>query len=169
MPTLSLTPYVDQYPAFTVYWKRPLWESAVSGSVLTEDFEKDEADYGELSFPYRTGNGLILAGRSTAQIIKDETLLASGNLIHFRDWGNGLTFSFPNDTAVSAFGFDYKPTEAWQLTVNDSVITIPKGRRGFVGIVLYADYPKQFVLSCGEQAQCGLTVDNISYISHSSP
>jgi hypothetical protein len=160
---------VNEYPSFTVYWKRALWETEVEGSMVTEDFEKDEADYGEVSFPYLTGNGFLLTGQSTAQILRDESLLPSGTLIHLRDWGGGLTISFPNDTAVSAFGFDYKPSETWQLTVNDSVITIPGGRRGFVGIVIAEDYPKWFVLSSAEYAQGGLSVDNIIYISINSP
>lgn len=133
VPPIYLTLNVNEYPEFTLYWKRALWETEVSGSMVTEDFEKDEADYGEVSFPYLTGNGFLLTGQTTAQILRDESLLPSGNLIHFRDWGNGLTFSFPNDTAVTAFGFDYKPSETWQLTVNDSVITIPGGEEVLSG------------------------------------
>src|ERR1043165_5297479 len=120
---------VNEDPGFTVYWKRTLWEGAISRTIITEDFEKDEADYGEIAFPYLTGNGFFLTGQSTAQILNDETLLNTGNLIHFRDWENGLTFTFPNDTAVEAFGFDYKPSETWQLTVNSSVITIQSEER----------------------------------------
>ncbi|MGQ0601448.1 MAG: hypothetical protein ACT4QE_07100 [Anaerolineales bacterium] len=170
LPTLPPTPFVNEHTTFTVYWKRPLWENAISGAVLTEDFEKDESDYGELSFPYITGNEFILTSQSTtAQIFNDGTLLDSGNLIHFRDWGSGLTFSFPNAMTVIAFGFDYRPTETWQLTINDTVITIPKGRRGFVGIVFQTDYPEQFILSCNEGAQGGLSVDNILYVPADSP
>jgi hypothetical protein len=160
---------VNEYPGFTVYWKQTLWESAVRGTIVTEDFEKDEADYGEIAFPYLTGNGFFLTGQSTAQILNDETLLNTGNLIHFRGWENGLIFTFPNDTAVEAFGFDYKPSETWQLTVNGSVITIPDGRRGFIGIVVHEEYPKQFVFSCAEDVQGGLSVDNISYVPINSP
>ena len=170
LPTLPPTPYVNEYETFTVYWKRALWEGAVSGNVATEDFEKDESDYGELSYPYLTGNGFVLASQhATAQIIGDASLLDSGNLIHFRDWGDGLKFGFPNATTVSAFGFDYKPTETWQLNFDDTIITIPKGRRGFVGVVFQGDYPKEFSLSCAESAQGGLSVDNISYIPSDLP
>jgi hypothetical protein len=70
---------------------------------------------------------------------------------------------------VEAFGFDYKPSETWQLTVNGFAIIIPGGRRGFIGIVAHEDYPKWFVLSCAESVQGGLSVDNISYVSISSP
>jgi hypothetical protein len=173
-PTFTLTPMpvayetmnVNDYHILTVYWKRDLWENAIRGNtVLTEDFEKDEADYGELGSPYLTGNGFILEGGSCpAQILKDKTLLDSGNILHFRDFGCGLTFIFPNDTAVTAFGFDYKPSEAWNININDLVIAIPGERKGFVGIVFLADFPKEFNLSSHENAQGGLSVDNISYI-----
>jgi hypothetical protein len=169
LPPIYLTLNVNEYSGFTVYWKRTLWENAVRGTATTEDFESDTADYGELSFPYLTGNGILLTGHSTAQILKDETLLPSGNLLLFRDWQGGLTFSFPYGAAVSAFGFEYKPTEDWRLTFNNSEIPIPKGRRGFVGVVVSQDYPREFVLSGTEGAQGGLSVDNLSYVTTSSP
>jgi len=55
---------VNERPTYTVYWKRALWESAVSGSVVTEDFEKDEADYGEISYPYLRRKGSSLKDRA---------------------------------------------------------------------------------------------------------
>jgi hypothetical protein len=178
-PTLTLTPlppvfatmFVNEYDTFTVYRQRGLWESAVSGaSVLTEDFEKDTADYGELTDPYLTGNGFLLeGGNCPAQIIQDQSLLPSGNVLHFRDFGCGLTLIFPNNTAVSAFGFDYRPAEDWKITVNDTVLDIPKGRAGFIGIVFHSGYPTMFKLTCDAHAQGGLTVDNISYIPTAAP
>ncbi len=171
-PTLSPTYValnVHEYLTYTVYWKRALWESAVSESVITEDFEKDEADYGDLSFPYLTGNGFLLRGQSAAQILGDNTLLRSENLLHLRDWKNGLAFGFPNGAKVGAFGFDYQPSETWQLAFNDSTVTIPKGRRGFVGIVIREGYVREFILSSRERVQGGLSVDNISYSVLSSP
>ena len=152
--------------AYILYSNRSLWESAVSGSVLTEDFEKDQADYGVLDFPYVTGNGFILTAQNvTAQILQDGSLLPSGNLIHMRDWGGGLVISFPNYSSVTAFGFDYRPGETWQLTFNDSVIPLPPGRMGFVGLVFNGNYPNQFVLSFADTgAERGLSVDNISYV-----
>ncbi len=149
---------------FYVGTNRPLWESTVGGNVLTEDFEKDAADYGVLSFPYLTGNGFWLDGQSSAQILGDGTLLPSGNLLHFRDWGSGLTFRFPNDTQVRAFGFDYRAGEEWRLIFNNSdSITLPPSRPSFVGIVFSGDYPSQFTLWSDSGVQRGLTVDNISY------
>ena len=166
LPAVFLTMFVNKYDTFTVYRQRELWENAISkDSVLTEDFEKDTADYGELSNPYLTGNGFLLVGGSCpAQILQDATLLPGGNILHFRDFGCGLTLVFPNDSAVSAFGFDYRPSEEWNLRINDTFIIIPEGRPGFIGIVFHTGYPKEFNLSSKANAQGGLSVDNISYI-----
>jgi hypothetical protein len=164
LPPIYLTLNVNIYPEYTVYWKRDLWEGALSSSPVTEDFESDAADYGELRFPYLTGKGLLLTGQSSAQILNDPNLLPSGHALHFRDWASGLKFSFPNGIAANAFGFDYKPTETWLLTANGWGIPIPKGRRGFVGITFRGNYPKSFVLSAGPYPQGGLTIDNISYL-----
>lgn len=159
----------DESPGFTVFWERELWESAIDSDTLIEDFENDKADYGELSYPFLTGNDFLLEGESSAQIISDGNLLPSGNVLHFRDWATGLMFQFPNGIRVRAFGFDFKPTEDWQLHFNTSLVEIPGGRRGFVGIVIDEEYPKQFVLSSTERVQGGLTVDNISYIPVDAP
>jgi len=166
-PTVSVTyiaTYVGQYPGFKVYWRRELWESAIGAGTLIEDFENDEGDYGELSYPYVTGNGLTLKGDSSAQIIPGRNLFSSGNILHFRDWETGLKFCFPNNISVRAFGFDFKPTEDWQLQFNLSVVLIPRGRKGFIGIMLEEEYPNEFVLSSSERVQGGLSVDNISYL-----
>jgi tetratricopeptide (TPR) repeat protein len=143
---------------------RIVWNKLMGGNIATEDFQKDFADYGELNYPYITGNGFTLTGQSPAQILQDATLLNSGTLLHFRDWKVGLTFTFPNDADVSGFGFDYQASETWQLTVGNSVITVPAGRPGFIGIVIHAGNLNQFILSCTSSAQGGLTVDNISYV-----
>ena len=155
---------MNEFGTYTIYWKRELWESAISGNTFIEDFENDSGDYGELSFPYLTGNGFLLNGESSAQIFNDNSLLASGNLIHFRDWANGLRFSFPNNAVAGAFSFDYKASETWQLAFNDSVITIPRGRNRFIGIVVHNFFPGDFVFFSFENAQGGLSIDNISYI-----
>jgi hypothetical protein len=161
---------VEEHPSFTLYWDRALWNKAIHrNSVNIEDFEKEEADYGELKFPYLTGNGFLLTGQSAAQILRDSTLLDDGNQIHFRDWENGLTFIFPNGNSVSAFGFDYRTSEIWQLTFDHSVITIPEGRKGFVGIIMQKDFLKEFSLRGPETAQGGISMDNISYISANAP
>ncbi len=149
---------------YEVVSNRIVWNKLMGGNIATEDFQKDFADYGELNYPYITGNGFILTGQSPAQILQDATLLDSGTLLHFRDWKVGLTFTFPNDADVSGFGFDYRASETWQLTVGNSVITVPVGRPGFIGIVIHAGNLNKFILYCKSNAQGGLTVDNISYV-----
>ncbi|NIS82911.1 MAG: hypothetical protein GTO14_22530 [Anaerolineales bacterium] len=186
---LSLTPYsstvpsivdsstatyvainVEEYASFTAYWKRELWEAALIGRVIRiEDFEKDKADYGKLSYPYLTGNGFLLDGDSSAQILADSSLLSNGTFIHFRDWGEGLAFGFPSGVPVAAFGFDYKPSETWHLTVNGCAIAIPEGRRGFIGVVMHDSNLLQFTLFSREDVQGGLSVDNVSYVEAESP
>ncbi len=177
-PTLSpvyLATYeainVNEYSTFTVYWKRQLWEDSVKGTVAVEDFEKDDDTSGELTLPYLTGNGFLLEGESTAQIISGGNMLVSGKFLHFRDFAKGLTFIFPNDIPVNAFSFDFDTTsyETWYLSLNDSTITIPKGRKGFIGIIIHKGYPKQFALSSTSNAQGGISVDNISYVPTASP
>lgn len=164
LPPIYVTLNVNEFATYTVYWNRELWESAVSESPLIEDFENDSGDYGELTFPYLTGKGLLLNGESSAQILSDSSLMSSGNLIHFRDWGTGMRFSFPNNSVVGAFSFDYKASETWQLSFNDTVIEIPGGRNRFLGVIINNFYPGEFILSSFESVQGGLTVDNISYI-----
>jgi hypothetical protein len=164
LPPIYVTLNVNEFATYTIYWKRELWEDAIGENAFTEDFENDRSDYGELNFPYLTGNGFLLNGDSSAQIFNDNSLLSSGNLIHFRDWGSGLRFSFPNNSVASAFSFDYKASETWQLAFNDSIITIPKGTNRFIGVVIHNFFPSDFLLSSFESVQGGLSVDNISYI-----
>lgn len=163
LPPIYVTLNVNEFSTYTIYWKRDLWENAVKGDTFTEDFENDSGDYGELSFPYLTGKGLLLNGDSSAQILSDGGLLSSGKFIHFRDRGKGLSFTFPNNAAAGVFGFDYESSEIWQLSFNDSLITLPKGRNRFIGIVIHNFPPGGFVLSTFERAQGGLAVDNITY------
>ena len=164
LPAKLITPRVIPFPPLTIYWSRTLWEEAVGKNYVIEDFEKDPEDYGELHFPYFTGNYFILSGKSAAQFINAPELLSSGNLLHFRDWEYGLTFTFPNDATTTVLGFDYASQEEWQLTVLNIDIILPSGRDQFVGIVLYAGPIKEFRLMGPNTAQGGLSVDNISYI-----
>jgi hypothetical protein len=164
LPAKLITPSVIPFPPLTIYWTRTLWEEAVGKNYPIEDFEKDPADYGELGFPYFTGNHFILSGKSAAQFLNAPELLPSGNLLHFRDWEYGLTFMLPNDATTTALGFDYASQEEWQLTVRNIDIILPSGRNQFVGIVLYEGPTKEFRLMGPNTAQGGLSVDNISYI-----
>ncbi|MEJ2012658.1 MAG: hypothetical protein P8X64_10620 [Anaerolineales bacterium] len=163
-PTYSATYMavnVDDYATFTVFWKPELWEQAAGPSYVCEDFERDAADYGELSYPYLTGNGFLLTGTSAAQIIQSQTLLPSGNLIHLRDWEKGLSFGFPEETSVQAFGFDYVPSEDWIVRFAGKQVEIPGGRRGFFGVVMKGKTLAEFNVTSLAHAQGGLTIDNI--------
>ena len=144
--------------------RRDLWHAEV-GPVRMEGFDVDGTGPAVLEFPYTTGNNLILQGQGPAQIVEDATLLTAGNLLLFRDSGQGLTVRFPGDTAVRAFGFDYTASddEQWLLSFNEHVVPLPPGNQQFVGFVLYQDFPSQFRLSCRNLAQHGLAIDNITY------
>jgi hypothetical protein len=171
-PTYSATYialHINEYADFTVYWKRELWDAVVGGPVAIEDFEKDESGYEELYFPYLTGNEFYLMGESSAQMLTDETIMATGNSIHFRDWSGGLTFGFPNGVQVSAFSFDFVPSEDWELRINDTTFALPAGRSGFVGVVMHQNYPAAFILSGPDSAQGGISVDNIGYVAATAP
>jgi hypothetical protein len=163
-PAIYLTLNVNEFATYTIYWKRELWESAIRESVFVEDFENDSSDYVELSFPYLTGKGFLFNGDSSAQILSDGSLLSTGNMMHFRDWESGLRIFFPNNSVASAFSFDFRTSEAWQLTFNESVIPLPKGGNRFVGIVIHKIFPGDFVLSSLEKVQGGFSLDNISYV-----
>jgi hypothetical protein len=158
------TPYV-QLAAYTQYVRRDLWQKEAGQNLVTEDFEGDDVTYRELTLPHPSANGFTFEGNSLVQILGDRTLLTSGNLVLFRDPGHGLTVIFPNDTTAKAFGFDYTASddETWFLSFNDVVIPLPAGQKRFIGFVFYQNYPGQFNLSCYDQAQHGLAIDNISY------
>jgi hypothetical protein len=163
-PEAYVTVNVNEFETYTLYRKRDLWEQAVASDVFIEDFEGDNTGYGGLPLPYLTPIGFFLEGNSSIQFIRNPSLLTSGNYIHFRNWEGGLTITFPAETTVSAFAFDHKAAEDWQLTFHDSVVTIPGGRGGFVGIVLHQDPVTEFVLSSSERVQGGLAIDNLSYV-----
>jgi hypothetical protein len=143
-PQSYLPQVFNQYPlptaTITIYWSRTDWEAAAGGDVATEDFEKDIADYAPLLFPYTTGNGFLLTGQSSAQILNGG-LLDTGNNIHFRDWTGGLTFNFPANQEVSALGFNYHASELWYLAIGDSGDLITLQGRRFVGVVIEGIYP----------------------------
>ncbi len=164
LPAILITPVVAQFPPLTIYWRRELWEEAIGQELVIEDFEKDSADYSELSFPYFTGNRFRLTGKSVAQILNAPELLPSQNLLHVSDWGQGLTFTLPEDAETTALGFDYASQEEWQLTVRNIDIILPRGTNQFVGVALYEGPTKVFKLTGPNTAQGGLFVDNISYI-----
>ena len=169
LPAHLITPNVTEFTTSTVYFQRDLWESVIGEYFGVEDFEKEPFDYAELSFPYFTGNRFLLTGTSTAQILGAPELLDSGNLIHFRDFEQGLTFTFPNDATVTAFGFDYTSSEDWLLTFDQILTPLPRGRNRFVGVVLRQNAITQFILSGPQTAQGGLSVDNIVYFRPWAP
>ena len=165
VPAKFITPYMTtEVGIYTSVWRRTLWESEAGETFVIEDFEHDSIDYTELDLPYMTENGFLFKGKSHAQMLNGTELLPSGNLLHFRDWEQGLTITFPNDGAARAFGFDYTTNEEWRLTFNKVEITLPTGRNMFVGIILSEEFPKGFTLSSREYAQGGLSIDNILYI-----
>ena len=164
LPQTLVTPSVIEIFPFGVYDQRQVWESAVGKMVVSEDFEKDIHGPGELQFPYMTGNRFLLTGKSNAQILVAPELLDSGNFLHFRAWEQGLTFTFPDDRAVAAFGFDYTTSEEWQLTVSNLDVIMPSGRNQFMGIILLQNSSTKFRLVSSAFAQGGLSVDDISYI-----
>ena len=144
-----------------------MWESIVGKKLLNEDFEKDIYAPGNLQFPYRTGNGFLLSGKSEAQFLHVPELLESRNYLHLLSGEQGLTFTFPDHRAVTAFGFDYTTSEEWQLTFNsvDNLYAIlPTGKNQFMGVILYQTSSAKFTLAGFGFAQGGLSVDNISYL-----
>jgi hypothetical protein len=163
LPDHLITPHTTPFTSYTVYFDRALWES-VTGPSGGEDFEREPFDRAELTFPYFTGNRFLLDGTSTAQILAAPELLDSGKLIHFRDFEEGLTFTFPGNAPVIAFGFDYTASEEWLLTFNQSETTLPVGTNRFVGIVMRQDSAAQFTLSGPQTAQGGLSMDNVAYV-----
>jgi hypothetical protein len=176
-PTETFTPTfaayktlnVNDFGWYTVYWNKMLWQSALSAAKTSEDFEGDPASYGELSFPYLTAHGFLFdCGQCSAQILNDPTLLASGNQLHFRSWGSGMQISFPNETPVSAFGFDFVTSEKWQLIFEGMTVDLPVGRSGFVGVIFSQTDPDEFTLASMANDQGGLSIDNITYIDSES-
>ena len=149
---------------YDLFYNKVDWINTIEGNIATEDFEKDEPGDGELYFPYKTGNGFVLEGESPAQIFEAPSLSESGVILQITDGTGGLTFIFPDNANVRGFGLDYLAEESWKLTVGSTVITMPHGRSGFIGIVIYVGDVNSFTLSCTEPVQGGLAVDNISYV-----
>jgi hypothetical protein len=165
-PTSTLTPMVVT-SNFGLYSQRQPWESIVGKKVLKEDFEKDIYARGDLQFPYRTGNGFLLSGKSDAQFQYVPELLESRNFLHLLSGEQGLTFTFPDDRVVTAFGFDYTTSEEWQLTFNSAgnlYAILPTGKNQFMGVILYQNSSAKFTLTGFGFPQGGLSVDNISYV-----
>ena len=166
-PTLSPTfaaMNIQEYPGFTVYWDRGLWESALASSVSVEDFELETGDYGELNLPYLTKHGFYLVGGScSGQILPADGTFSSGNYLHVRYWGCGLTCHLPGDASGRAFGFDYRASEPWVIMLGDTELDLPDGRAGFIGIVVNGERVNDFTITSFEYAQGGISVDNITY------
>ena len=89
-------------------------------------------------------NGLL--GTITVQII--ETGLVDGSRApHFRDFGDRMSFTFPDTMAVSALGFDYYRSENWELHIKDTVISLAPASKGFVGVIFQGGDVTSFVLT----------------------
>jgi len=164
LPGTSVTSNLNEIIPYRIYDQRQVWESAVGKVIVSEDFETDSQGPVELQFPYVTGNRFLLSGKSEAEILNAPKLLESGNLLNFRAWGQGLTFVFPDDSAVTAFGFDYSTAEEWQLRVNNANLVIISGKNQFVGVILFQNPITEFTLVSSAFEQGGLSMDNISYV-----
>jgi hypothetical protein len=164
LPANLITPGVAKFGGYTAYWRRELWEQAIGKPFRIEDFEQEGTAHGSIALPYLTGNKFLLSGKSYAELIDSVQLLPDGTYLHFRDWEQGLTLKFPDETAVTAFAFDYTTPELWVLTYNDVELGLPSGTYQFVGIILYEDTTNEFTLSSSADVQGGLSMDNLSYI-----
>lgn len=146
-----------------VIWDRATWLNMIEDTVLTEDYESD--NIGTYDTPYTTSTGILmngLLGTITMQII--ETGLVDGSRsAHFRDFGDHMSFTFPDTMAVSALGFDYYRSENWELHVEDTVISLAPASKGFVGVIFKGGDVTSFVLTSPAFAQGGLSIDNIVY------
>ena len=163
LPGTAVTANLNEIIPYRIYDQRQNWESVVGKVMVREDFEKDPDGQVDLQFPYVTGNRFLLSGKSEAEILNAPELLESGNLLHFRAWGEGLTFAFPDDSAVTAFGFDYSTAEGWQLRVDNANLVIISGKNQFVGVIFFQHPTTKFTLVSSALEQSGLSVDNISY------
>jgi len=129
-----------------------------------EDFEQDPVSLRPLSVPYKSGNGFLINGNGYPEIINFPQLPMTGNMLHFRDWEQGTTLTFPEGQSVRAFGLDYTTPEEWVLTFGNFNIPLPAARNGFVGFVFYENFPLEFGLSSSADFQGGLLLDNIAYV-----
>jgi hypothetical protein len=130
-----------------------------------EDFERDPLSERSVMVPYMTGNGFTIDGNGYPEISRSSQLLPTGNLLHFRDWEQGITLTFPGGQPVGMFGFDYASPEEWVISFGSHTIRLPPTQGGFVGFLLYQDFPMQFTLSSSAPLQGGLSMDNLAYAS----
>ena len=158
------------------FTSRTTWASNVSGRIFIEDFETDPGGFAAITTPYLTaGRGILmqdLLGPIDFQILPSGSGLVNGTQgPHFRDFGNMMSFSFPGGIDVAAFAFDYfynRSEEAWQLQVNNVVLTLtPSGTfpspANFIGIVSTGAPISFFVLTSSAFAQGGLSIDGLSF------
>jgi hypothetical protein len=156
-----------------VFSDRALWHAAVSGRIVTEDFEQETLGFEPLVFPYTTAHGMTLddvfdTGNAVAQILPDG-LVNGSTAPHFRAFsGDQMAFVFPE--SVSAFGFDYFGSlDTWQVRVGDGlVISLPPSPAGsfdFLGVVLTHPTRPLTAFTFGNPAfaQRGISVDNVSF------
>lgn len=64
---------------------------------------------------------------------------------------------------MQSFGFDYATPEQWVLTVDHVEIPMPIAQNGFVGVVIYQDFPSEFTLSSPASGEGSLSMDNLTY------
>jgi hypothetical protein len=177
MPTVTFTPLpvtvvtagAAEMPGVAIYFEKVLWEQAAGPATGIEDFEQDPSAARNLSLTYRSGNRFLLSGASLAQIVRAPEFLDSGNLIGVCHFEDGLTFTFPDGAGVMAFGFDYTSSDDWRLSFNGAPASLPRGRARFVGVVLYPQTAAQFTVSGLRNGQCGMWVDNVTYVAAWAP
>jgi hypothetical protein len=130
--------------SITIIWNRSTWETMLSDTVLTEDFESEPESYDILITPYLTTGGILIEGVLSPikfQIQPPsnvDTLPPHSQRLHVRDFGQMMSFTFPDSMRIAAFGFDFlhRASELWELHVKDTSVTLQQVYAGFIGVLM---------------------------------
>ncbi|WP_425411087.1 VPLPA-CTERM sorting domain-containing protein [Hyphococcus sp.] len=133
--------------AAVVYTDRSAFEAALSGSVVTDDFDNDIATADSITF-----DSGVVATKSSSGVPPTLNRVSNGDYDGFvqRDDFRNITFDFPQ--SVSAFGADF--SELSSLFINGdfdgtgetqfSISDIVGSDAGFFGIIGEADFSSVF-------------------------
>ncbi|MEM8642403.1 MAG: PEP-CTERM sorting domain-containing protein [Cyanobacteria bacterium P01_G01_bin.54] len=179
--TLGLAQSADAF-IITTYTDRSLWEAAVSGNVIIEDFNSITSDtdlsvdVGDFSIsavgPWAHQNGIEAYDPSPSSFQQDRNI--DGTTYYQGDTDQGTTYTFSFDFGISAFAFDHTSLgsegagEFLTLDlegVNYSIPSTQTGETGFFGIVNSDTELFTSVTFLGDDGAHGL--DNISYTASS--
>lgn len=147
-----------------IFDDRTRWRASMD-TVAIETLNDEPAYPFRAPTPYTTTQGWTLTAQASAvELTFWDSGIDGTRVIHFRDFGRRVEFTFPGGQSTRAFGIDTlaSSSETWELWVGGRKLTrLARGGIGFVGVL--AENPvTSFVLTSPDHAQGGVSIDNLS-------